>query len=135
MDFHHHRAYPLKPKAYPSKEKDGHRERDNAKFMKRDVELEVQKILAEKVGDKPYVYNESMVLTKDLCSDIQAAVQKLKYDRYKLVVQVNIVEACQQGVRISSRCLWDPEVDNFAQVTHSNATMHVTALVFGLYWE
>ena len=105
------------------------------KFLQRDVEAKMKQILQEKVGDQPYVYAESLTLTKDLCSAIQQAVMELGYERYKLVCQVTIAEACSQGLRISSRCLWDPEVDNYAQYTHSTEHMHVTAVCFGLYWE
>lgn len=116
------RAHPMKPK--PSQ-----------KFMKRTVELKMKEILEDKIGDKQYFYAESLTWTKDLCQAIQTAVMDLGYERYKLVVQVTIAEACKQGLRISSRCLWDPEVDNYAEYTHSTEHMHVTALCFGLYWE
>ena len=116
------RSHPLKP-------------RPNAKFLKRDVEKKVEAILQERVGDKAYNYNDTMAQSKELCSEIQQAVLNMGYERYKLVVQVTIAEACSQGLRIASRCLWDPEVDNFAQFTFSTEHMHVTGIVFGLYWE
>ena len=71
----------------------------------------------------------------ELSGDIQQAVRAKGYTRYKLIVTVTIVEACQQGMRLASRCLWDPETDNFAEYTYSSETMHATVLVFGLYWE
>lgn len=106
-----------------------------SKFIKREVEAVLAKIISAKVANKPYVYEESLPLAKDLSADIQQAVASMGYERYKLIVQVNIIEAAQQGIRISSRCLWDPEVDNYAEYTHSTPTMHVNALCFGLYWE
>jgi hypothetical protein len=39
---------------------------------------------------------------------------ELDYPRYKIVVQVVMGENKLQGVRVASRCLWDPETDNFA---------------------
>jgi hypothetical protein len=105
------------------------------KFMRRDVEKVVKSIIAERIGDKPYNYAESMQISKDLCTLIQESVQDMNYNRYKLVVQVIIAENCNQGIRVSSRCLWDSETDGFAEFTHSTGHMHVTALVFGLYWE
>ncbi len=105
------------------------------KFMKRDVEKLVKKMVDEKLADKAYNYEESLNWSKELSADIQNAVRMLNYVRYKIIVSVTIIEACQQGVRLASRCLWDPETDNFAEYTLSNETMHATALVFGLYWE
>lgn len=105
------------------------------KFMKRDVEKLLKKMLEEKLHDKPYSHEDSLNWSKELSGDIQNAVRQLGYIRYKIIVSVTIIEACQQGVRLASRCLWDPETDNFAEYTLSNETMHATALVFGLYWE
>lgn len=109
--------------------------RPGTKFMKRDVEKKLEEILTAKVGREPYNHDLTQPLTKDLCSEIQSAVTNMGYERYKLVVQVTIAEAAAQGLRISSRCLWDPEVDNFAEFTYSNEFQHVTALVFACYWE
>ena len=109
--------------------------RKGTKFMKRDVEKMIAKLLSEKVGERKYVYEESLPLSKELCAMIQQEVQRMGYERYKLVVQVNVIEAASQGIRIASRCLWDPDVDNYAEYTFTNPYMHVNAIVFGLYWE
>lgn len=105
------------------------------KFMKRDVEKLLKQYLEEKLTGKSYNYEESLNWSKELSGDIQQAVRNLGYTRYKIIVSVTIIEACQQGVRLASRCIWDPETDNFAEYTHSSESMHATALVFGLYWE
>ena len=105
------------------------------KFMKRDVEKLLKQQLEEKLADKPYNYEESLNWSKELSGDIQQAVRNLGYQRYKIIVSVSIIEACQQGVRLASRCIWDTETDNFAEYTFSSESMHATALVFGLYWE
>jgi hypothetical protein len=44
----------------------------------------------------------------------------LGYDRYKLIVQVVLGENRQQGVRVMSRCLWDPDTDNYASYSFKN---------------
>ncbi len=105
------------------------------KFIRRDVERVIDAIIKDKVGDRPYVYADSMQMSKDVAQAIQQQVQELGYTRYKLVVQVFITEACNQGMRITSRCLWDPETDGFGEFTRTTEHMHVTAVVFGLYWE
>jgi len=105
------------------------------KFTRREAEVIVTGIIKAQIGDKPYVHADSLQLSKDISAAILAAIHDLDWVRSKLVVQVFIAEACNQGMRISSRCLWDPETDGFAEITHSSETMHVTAVVFGLYWE
>lgn len=40
--------------------------------------------------------------------------------RYKIVVQVSIGEVKNQTVRVTSKCLWDSENDNYCSVTSKN---------------
>ncbi len=105
------------------------------KFMKRDVEKVVKQLVDEKLRDKAYNYEDSLNWSKELSVDIREAVCTMGYVRYKIIVSVTIFEACQQGIRLASRCIWDPETDNFAEYSFSSETMHASALVFGLYWE
>jgi len=39
-------------------------------------------------------------------------------ERYKLAVQVIVGENKGQGVRVTSKCLWDPTIDNSATYTY-----------------
>merc|ERR1711916_325608 len=105
----------------------------DAKFSRSKVEKEIEAIVKEKVGDKPYDSQSAMQTSKELSTEIQERVKTLGHVRYKLVVQTFIAENTNQGLRVSSRCLWDPETDGFAEFTFTTETMHVTALVFGLY--
>lgn len=110
--------------------------RPGTKFMKRDVEKAIESVCNDKVGpNRQYVFEEVQPLIKDICAELQQRVLALGYERYKLVSQVTIIEAGQQGIRIASRGLWDPEVDNYAECTYTTPTMHVNVLAFGLYWE
>eukprot|EP00754_Rhynchopus_humris_P042281 Rhum_TRINITY_DN25966_c0_g1::Rhum_TRINITY_DN25966_c0_g1_i1::g.183077::m.183077 len=109
--------------------------KEGTKFLKRDVENLMQVILAEKLANKEYDPAEQNQLTKEVCTDIQNAVKKMGYERYKIVIQVNITEARGQGIRIASRCLWDPDQDNFAEAVYRNQHLWCCALCFGCYWE
>eukprot|EP01059_Diplonema_ambulator_P007142 TRINITY_DN16664_c0_g1_i2.p1 TRINITY_DN16664_c0_g1~~TRINITY_DN16664_c0_g1_i2.p1 ORF type:complete len:163 (+),score=41.89 TRINITY_DN16664_c0_g1_i2:50-490(+) len=109
--------------------------REGTKFLKRDVEVTMQQILHEKLQNKEYDPAEQSQLTKELCTEIQTAVKKMGYERYKIVIQVNITEATGQGIRIASRCLWDPEQDNYAEAVYKNQYLWCCALCFGCYWE
>lgn len=40
-----------------------------------------------------------------------------------------------QGLRVASKCLWDPNFDNWASYTFTNESIHCTAIVFGVYME
>jgi len=49
------------------------------------------------------------------------------------MVQVDVVEKRDQGVKISARCLFDSEVDGVASDTFTNNTMLCCASVFAIY--
>eukprot|EP00744_Colponema_vietnamica_P002222 GILI01003537.1.p1 GENE.GILI01003537.1~~GILI01003537.1.p1 ORF type:complete len:133 (+),score=16.82 GILI01003537.1:45-401(+) len=109
--------------------------RPGAKFNKTKVDDLLQKILNQRFTDVPYVWEDCAQQSKEATADIQQELERFGFKRYKMIVQVTIAEAAHQGMRVSSRCLWDSEVDNFAEYTLSTPAMHVNALVFGLYWE
>ena len=45
--------------------------------------------------------------------------------RYKIIVQVTLGEMKDQGVRSTSRCLWDPSTDNYASSSFKNVRTYV----------
>ena len=40
-----------------------------------------------------------------------------------------------QGLKITSKCLWDTNSDNYTSYTYKNDDFYCTAMVFGLYNE
>ncbi|KAJ9449403.1 Dynein light chain Tctex-type [Diplonema papillatum] len=109
--------------------------REGTKFLRRDVELAMNQVLQDKLANKTYDPNEQGQLSKEICTEIQSAVKKMGHERYKLVIQCNITEARGQGIRIASRCLWDPDQDNFAEVVFKSEHLWCSTLCFGCYWE
>jgi hypothetical protein len=74
--------------------------------------------------------------SKSIADKIKAAVRtELNVPRYKIVVQVTIGQKKDQGVRITSRCLWDTHTDNYASINYRNEHIWASAMVFGLYSE
>jgi len=55
-----------------------------------------------------------------LFDDDDDNVDKLKKTRFKIVVQTTIGQMRDQGIRIASRCLWDPTTDNYASCSYTN---------------
>ena len=72
-------------------------------------------------------------VTKSVRDSVRAGAYQL--NRYKLVVQVVIGEIKNQGLKITSKCLWDTNSDNYASYTHRTETYYCTAIVFGCYNE
>lgn len=107
-----------------------------SKFSVPAVEKVMQAVCEALIGPtREYVFEEAQPLIKELCSEIQQRVVRLGYERYKLITHATVMEAANQGSRIASRCLWDPETDNYASYTYANEYMIVNVVVFGLYWE
>lgn len=73
-------------------------------------------------------------LSKDIADKIkQTCKDKLHIPRYKIVVQVTIGQKKDQGVCLTSRCLWATSTDNYASATYQNEFIWASAIVFGLY--
>ena len=45
-------------------------------------------------------------------------------ERYKLAIQVLVGENKGQGLRVTSKCLWDPQFDNSASYTYTNVRIN-----------
>ena len=94
-----------------------------------------------RVNDKTLEYwlddgEDFDALAKDIAAKIKAAVRaQTLAKRYKLVVQVTLGQRKDQGVRITSRCLWDTQTDNYATCSYKNDYIWASAMVFGLYAE
>lgn len=57
------------------------------------------------------------VLVTDIRDFLKKGAEDFKIPRYKLVVQCVIGEMNGQGIRIMSQCLWDEQLDNYADCT------------------
>ncbi|KAG4095924.1 hypothetical protein H8356DRAFT_1684689 [Neocallimastix lanati (nom. inval.)] len=82
-----------------------------------------------------YETEKAQEMSKELANEILEEVKKFEYDRYKLVVDVTIGEYTGQGVRISSRAIWDTSTDSYASSTYRHGNVFVSAIVFGCYYE
>ncbi len=53
----------------------------------------------------------------------------------QVIVQVNVGEVQGQGLRITSRCLWDTSTDNYSSVQYKAKNLWCCAMCFGIYTE
>jgi hypothetical protein len=75
-------------------------------------------------------------LSKNIADKIKEQIKsKLNIPRYKLVTQVTIGQSKDQGVSISSRCLWDTATDNYTMASFKNQLIWASVIVFGIYTE
>lgn len=109
--------------------------RPHERFKQQDIKQAMTKVLESRLVGKKYDSEEMAEISKEICTEIKEKVKELGHPRHKLVVQVTIGEVQGQGVRLSSRCLWDTEADNFASVVFQAADIYCCAMVFGCYFD
>ena len=107
----------------------------NYRFRPNTVKSIIETILNEELSGKQYDSSQTGQLTRTITDKIKHKIQgkkispyftiftllfiltELNHTRYKIVVQVLIGEQKGEGLRISTRCLWDPDADNYASHT------------------
>ncbi|XP_047443796.1 dynein light chain Tctex-type protein 2B [Mugil cephalus] len=94
----------------------------------------VREIVRERLSGVRYDPEEVSELSCSLADCVKNKVKNAGFDRYKLVVQVVIGEQRGQGVKISSRCLWDADTDNYAEDVFMNGSLFCVVAVFGSYY-
>ncbi|XP_057696017.1 dynein light chain Tctex-type protein 2B isoform X1 [Corythoichthys intestinalis] len=92
------------------------------KFKPAVVKECIRETVKAMLSEAEYDPDEVSELTSTLADRVKNKVKKLGFDRYKLVVQVTIGEQRGQGVKMSSRCLWDADTDNYAEDVFMNAS-------------
>ncbi|XP_029988937.1 LOW QUALITY PROTEIN: tctex1 domain-containing protein 2-like [Sphaeramia orbicularis] len=104
------------------------------KFKPAVVKEYIREIVRDRLSGVRYNPEEVPELVRSLADSIKDKVKNAGLDRYKLVVQVVIGEQRGQGVKMSSRCLWDADTDNYAEDVFMNENMFCVAAVFGSYY-
>eukprot|EP00295_Goniomonas_pacifica_P001640 CAMPEP_0175818844 /NCGR_PEP_ID=MMETSP0107_2-20121207/7759_1 /TAXON_ID=195067 ORGANISM="Goniomonas pacifica, Strain CCMP1869" /NCGR_SAMPLE_ID=MMETSP0107_2 /ASSEMBLY_ACC=CAM_ASM_000203 /LENGTH=132 /DNA_ID=CAMNT_0017131065 /DNA_START=50 /DNA_END=448 /DNA_ORIENTATION=- len=104
-------------------------------FRAAEVKKILEAVLEARLKGKKYDANESAQMSKELCIEIKEKVKAIGSPRHKLIVQVTIGEVQGQGVRVSSRCLWDVETDNHCSANYTNPFLYCCAMVFACYYE
>ncbi|KAM8888833.1 dynein light chain Tctex-type protein 2B [Synchiropus picturatus] len=104
------------------------------KFKPAIVKECIRETIREQLSGLRYDSEAVPELSRTLADQIKDKVKNAGFDRYKLVVQVLIGEQRGQGVKMSSRCLWDADTDNYAEDVFMNDSLFCVAAVFGSYF-
>lgn len=99
------------------------------------IEEMAEKILRDEIGGKKYTSFHAGEMACSISSKIKTKVKEMNVPRFKIVCQVVITQAKEQGLEAASRCLWDASTDNFTAVTFQNNYIAATAMVYGVYFE
>tara|TARA_B100000780_G_C20797980_1_gene316911 strand:- start:215 stop:538 length:324 start_codon:yes stop_codon:yes gene_type:complete len=90
-------------------------------------------VLKERLVDVVWDEDECKDLSLNISDEIREKVKAQDYSRYKIIVQCTIGENKQQGVLITSRCLWEPNTDNYAAASFKNDQVWANVMVFCCY--
>ncbi|XP_053325924.1 dynein light chain Tctex-type 4 [Spea bombifrons] len=107
----------------------------DCRFNASKVQKVLENIMGSYLGDTNYNPLTSGQLTQNLSDLIRSKLKEICPSRYKVVCSVFLGQMGQQGVKVSSRSLWDPQNDNFASATFTNPSLFAVATVHGLYYE
>lgn len=100
------------------------------------VELDEAKIDDKWIEDWADFGDDFESLSKTIADIVKNKCKtELCLPRYKILVQVTIGQMKDQGVGITSRCLWDTNTDNYASISYRNEVIWASCTVFGVYAE
>ena len=105
------------------------------KFQASKVKAIIAEVLESHLKEEKYDPKASRQMVKTLTEIIKGRVKDLNYERYKIVCMVTIGQLKDQGVRVGSRCCWDPKWDTFATGNFKNKSLYAIGTVWGVYYE
>jgi hypothetical protein len=120
--FSEHYTYQLEPK-------------EDERFLPAQVKQIVNDVFTEKLQGQEYDNAAAQQQALEISEIIKRRCKNLKLNRFKIIVQVVIGELAGQGIRITSKCIWNSTHDNYASVSYQTNNIFAAAMVFGCYTE
>jgi hypothetical protein len=95
-----------------------------------------EKVAAAEIGEQQYNDEDAKIWSLNISDKVREELAaSLSKSRYKIIVQTVIGQNANQGVRVASRCLWDPTTDNYASVTYKNQSLFCSIMIFATYTD
>lgn len=82
-----------------------------------------------------YNADSATTFADELGREIRMRLKLLHYDRYRIVVVVNVVEKLRQSINSKIGFLWEHETDLWTTFRHETPTFIVNVIVCGFYWN
>ena len=107
---------------------------EDERFIPSSVEACIKEVVDKKLEGKEYDHEASKIWSAEILSEIEALISKrLGLERYKLVLLGHIFQNGGQSLRVATKCLWDPQNDNFVDYNYVNDELMCSIQVFGIY--
>ena len=105
------------------------------RFYPSKIKKEVQEIVESNLKDKSYDQSTAQDMSINLATEIRSKLKKANLPCYKFAVQTVIGELAGQGLRVTSKCLWDDLNDDYTSYTYKSGNLFCVVMVFAYYYE
>ncbi|XP_077981124.1 dynein light chain Tctex-type 5-B-like [Glandiceps talaboti] len=105
------------------------------KFPVSKVKHILMDVLESYLAEEKYEPELCRQMTKTISEVVKARVKDLLVKRYKVIVLIHIGQLKDQGMKMGSRCLWDPNNDTFSSYEFTNNSLFAVGNVYGVYYE
>ncbi|KAL8619071.1 hypothetical protein ACOMHN_020769 [Nucella lapillus] len=122
LHFKQENSYQMKPQ-------------EEERFQACKVRVVMGEVLRKRLEGTTYDPGTCQALAMELSAEIQKRVKDFHWKRYRVVCHVTVGQQTQQGLQVSSRCVWDHSVDSHASVTFNTKHLFAVAQCFGIYFE
>ncbi|XP_022100952.1 tctex1 domain-containing protein 1-like [Acanthaster planci] len=104
-------------------------------FRPEKVEAIMNEVLESELSHKRYVPENGPELVKRLSEEIKHKVKLLCFERYRLVVFIQVGQIEGADTMVISRCVWNTETDCYATATFQNGWVYAIATTYGIYLD
>ncbi|KAJ8376508.1 hypothetical protein SKAU_G00070880 [Synaphobranchus kaupii] len=103
-------------------------------FPAEEAQLLIKTILENRLQSAEYSGDCSAV-AKELADKVKKAAKDLLYERYKLICFVAMGQIKDSGISCSSRGVWCPVADTFAEYCFRNDSLYALCVLYAVYQE
>ncbi|XP_078417995.1 dynein light chain Tctex-type protein 2B [Cetorhinus maximus] len=104
-------------------------------FSAQEARAAIRTVLEGRLREAKYQPQGSALAAVELAEGVKAAVKALGYDRYKIVCYLVLGATRASDLSCSSRAVWSPAADTYAEFCFQNDSLFALCLVFAVYQE
>ncbi|XP_072130217.1 dynein light chain Tctex-type protein 2B [Mobula birostris] len=104
-------------------------------FSAQEARAAIRSVLESRLNGAKYEPRGSALAAVELAECVKKAVKALGYERYKIVCYLVLGGTRTSDLSCSSRGVWSPTVDTYAEFCFQNDSLFALCLVFALYHE
>jgi tctex1 domain-containing protein 2 len=94
------------------------------RFYPSKAKIVIDRVLKEELEEQVYDEDNARLQSLRISDLIREGIQEMLWNtRYKIIVQTTIGQLRDQGISVASRCLWDPNFDNYASSDFKNVSI------------